>query len=156
MEQRMKEGAMTPEEIARLLERSAVGRVSTLGEDGWPYTVGVHYLYWAGNIYFHGLPRGEKLDNIARNPKVCFEVDELKKILHEGIEQACKADAAYRSVVLRGTARLVEDPAEKRQILERLCQKYLPHPLPMEEQAIGATAVVEITPESLTGKKHKW
>lgn len=155
MEQRMKDGAMDRQEVEDLLNGAAVGRVSTLGADGWPYTVAVHYLYWEDKVYFHGLPRGEKLSNLLRDPRVCFEVDRLEGILADGVETACQADAAYRSVVLRGEARLVEAPERKREALERLCAKYLPQPLPMGEKAVAGTAVVEIIPKSITGKKHE-
>ena len=89
-----------------------VGRVSTNGSDGYPYTVAVHFVYREGAVYFHGLPKGEKLCNIARDPKVCFEVDELLGIRKEGVTVPCKVGSGYESAVLRGRASLVDDPGE--------------------------------------------
>ena len=66
MQQRMKDFPMTPEAVTALLKRAAVGRISTIGADGYPYTVAVHFCWDGSAVYFHGLPRGEKLDNIAR------------------------------------------------------------------------------------------
>ncbi len=102
MQHKMRENPLAPEGVNRLLERAMVGRVSTNGSDGYPYTVVVHFVYREGAVYFHGLPKGEKLCNIARDPKVCFEVDELLGIRKEGVTVPCKVGSGYESAVLRG------------------------------------------------------
>ena len=111
MQHRMKEFSMTPEATFALLGRGQVGVLSTSGADGAPYGVPVHYLWQDGKLWFHGLPAGEKLENIARDHRVCFTVWEFGGILTEGAENPCQADAAYECAVLRGKARLVDDPA---------------------------------------------
>lgn len=156
MEHRMREWTMTQEAVEALLERACVGRVSTVGEDGYPYTTAIHFLWRNGKLYFHGLPRGEKIANLLRCPKVCFETDEFQGILR-GEEDPCGADCAYESVIARGEAVLIEDLEERRGILQALVEKYTPEQAgqPMEEARVRGTAVVEITPGSLTGKYHR-
>ena len=63
------------EEIGELLNRCRVGRLATLGQDGYPYITPLNYVYWQGSVYFHCARQGEKLDNIDMNDRVCFEVD---------------------------------------------------------------------------------
>ena len=94
MQHRMKEFSMTPEATFALLGRGQVGVLSTSGADGAPYGVPVHYLWQDGKLWFHGLPAGEKLENIARDHRVCFTVWEFGGILTEGAENPCQADAA--------------------------------------------------------------
>ena len=60
MQHKMRENPLAPEGVNRLLESAMVGRVSTNGSDGYPYTVAVHVVYREGAVYFHGLPKGEK------------------------------------------------------------------------------------------------
>ena len=155
MQHRMKEGAMTPAEMEALLREAPVGRISTLGEDGYPYTVAVHFVYLDGKIYFHGLNAGQKLENVARCPRVCFETDVLDGVLAENLQTPCSADAAYRSVVITGDAALVGD-MEKGRPLAALVEKYTPQwaHLEMPAARIRGTAVVAVTPRSMTGKKH--
>ena len=130
MQQRMKDFPMTPEAVTALLKRAAVGRISTIGADGYPYTVAVHFCWDGSAVYFHGLPRGEKLDNIARCPKVCFEVSEMTALL--------------------------TDPEEKRAVFGAIVEKYLPHwaDKPLPDANVKGTAVVKITPKAITGKYH--
>ena len=157
MQHRMKEFSMTPEAIGALLRRSPVGVLSTSGADGAPYGVPVHFLWQDGKLWFHGLPAGEKLENIARDDRVSFTVWEFGGILKDGVENPCQADAAYECAVLRGKARLVTDPEEKHRMLLAITEKYAPElvNLPIPEARITGTALVEITPVALTGKYHR-
>nr|WP_330392531.1 pyridoxamine 5'-phosphate oxidase family protein [Anaerocolumna jejuensis] len=86
----------------------------------------MHFVYHNGNIYMHGLPKGQKIDNVNNNPKACFEVDELLGLMTEGIEAACDTEAFYNSVVMTGTARILQDYEYKREVLNKLVEKYTP------------------------------
>ena len=64
-----------PLAIEDILRTATIGRMATVGRDGYPYITPVNFVYHGGDIYFHCAPEGEKLDNIARDSRVCFEVD---------------------------------------------------------------------------------
>ena len=157
MQNRMMKFTLDSDSVERVLTDSAVGRISTVGADGYPYTVSVHYWYDGNAVYFHGLPKGEKLDNIKANPKVCFEVSSMKSILApEDERNICTADTEYESVVIRGKAYIMEKRTEKKPVLEKIVEKYLPGAVnPMPEKRIDGTAVVKIIIESKTGKYHR-
>ncbi len=153
----MKKFTMTDDAVQNLVARSKVGRISTIGDDGYPYTVAVHFVECGGKIYFHGLNKGEKISNIQSCPKVCFELDEYTALIEDNIASPCEADAEYESVVIRGNAIIVEDFAKKKQVLTKIIEKYAPAHLnlPMTDARINGTAVIEITPVTTTGKYHK-
>lgn len=157
MQHRMKEFSLSKEEMKKMLEEALAGRISTINEDGYPYTVAVHFLYYKEKLYFHGLLKGQKLDNIARNSKVCFEVDYLDGILTDNLEMPCKADAKYTSVVVTGDAVLINEEQKKRDILDQIVKKYTPQLTGYElpEARVKGTAVVEIQPKEITGKYHR-
>lgn len=157
MQHRMKEFTMSKEAIDNMLERSKVGRISTLGADGYPYCVAVHFVADSGKIYFHGLKQGEKITNILSNPKVCFEVDEYIALQADNLRNPCDADAEYESIVIRGNAKIMEDFDEKKAVLTKIITKYAPELLSLEmpEARIKGTAVVEIEIHNITGKYHK-
>ncbi len=71
--------------------------------------------------------------------------------------QGCGISQVYKSVVCFGKAEFVEGLPEKRRILERMVQKYVPssYPFsPMTDQSVKKTAVVRIVIESMTGKEN--
>ncbi len=156
MQNRMREFTMEPQAVESLLNTAPVGRISTIGADGYPYTVSVHYWYDGNAVYFHGLPVGEKLANIARNPKVCFEVSNFIGLMEQETN-ICTADARYESVVIRGQASVLEDYNRKKPVLEKIVAKYFPDltAYDMPDNRINGTAVVKITVENKTGKYHK-
>lgn len=156
MQYRMKKYQLSEEEISDLLAKTDVGRLGTIDESGGPYVIAMHYVAYRGNIYLHGLPKGEKIDNISRNPKVCFEIDEMNGIV-PGEKIACGTEALYSSVVIRGRAAILTDPGYKREVLDQLVCKYTPRYAGKElpEKMVQATAVIEIIPETCTGKYHR-
>ena len=157
MQRRMKEFHLSEERVNEILNFSPTGSISTIGYDGYPYTVAVHYVYLNGNIYFHGLPKGEKLDNIKREPKVCFYIYDFKKILKDGIVSPCKADCQYESVCVRGQAFIVHDINEKQSALNAIVEKYTPQfsGFNIPKEMLNGTCVVKIVIDSVTGKYHQ-
>ncbi|WMM24886.1 pyridoxamine 5'-phosphate oxidase family protein [Tissierella sp. MB52-C2] len=157
MQYRMKKFQLTMEQIDELLHRGDTGRLATINESGYPYVVSMHYIYYNNKIYMHGLPKGQKIDNVNRNPKVCFEVSELFGLLTDNIENACDTEAKYNSVVIMGNASLIEDLDYKREVLNKIVEKYTPQFAGKElpDNMIKGTGVIQIDIVECTGKYHK-
>ena len=149
---RRKDRAMkTSREMEILLEETAIGRLALTTKDG-PYVVPVNYLFFEGNIYFHSALSGRKIESIQADPLVCFLVDQVgPQVLWE---QSCGISQIYKSVICFGKAEFVEDPIEKRTILERLVKKYVPNSHRVDDQNVRATALVKIVIETMSGKAH--
>ena len=144
----------SPREMELLLGRMPVGRLGVITGDG-PYMIPVNYLFYKGSIYFHSGPSGRKMEALRADSRVCFLVDEVgPQVLWE---QGCGISQIYQSVVCFGKAEFVEEPAKKREILERMVRKYVPPGYPtasMTDEKIGRTAVVRIAIESMSGKEN--
>ena len=144
-----------PETIDALLERTLVGRIATINRKRFPVIKPVNFLYWDGKIYFHSSKQGEKMADIRRGSRICFEVDEpIAYVLAKG--SACSASYFYRSIIVKGKARLVNRREKKLTILKKLMEKYQPEGGydKFPEVAVQKTAVVEISIEELTGKQN--
>jgi len=146
--------------IFGLLSRARVGRLATIDEAGYPYVVPVNFVLYGECIYFHCARQGEKLENIARDPRVCFEVDEPLAYIEASFNEEknpCKAHQLYRSVVLRGKARVVNSDSLKLRVLNALVAKYEGtedfSPVVEGSSHYKACHVVEIVPERITGKE---
>ncbi len=155
-EPRRKDRAMnTSREMELLLERMPVGRLAVTTADG-PYAVAVNFLFAESSIYFHSAQAGRKIEALRADPRVCFLVDDAgPQVLFEG---GCGISQIYESVVCFGKAEFLEDPVEKRRILENMVRKFVPadRPLPpMKDDKIEKTAVVKIAVESMSGKTNR-
>jgi len=149
-----KEWITDPEEMESLLQKALVGCLATVGPDGSPYITPLHFAYHRGKIYFHCALKGRKMDNIQANPRVCFEVHELIKIVQG--QRACDFDTRYRSVLILGRACSLPDGDEKIAVLTALAEKYASGQAvepPTPKRAKG-TEVIEIIIEEMTGKRN--
>lgn len=156
MQGRMKQHQLTDKEISEVLENAQVGRIATHNENGYPYIVPVHFVEFHGKIYIHGLIKGQKISNLIKNSKVCFEVDEMGKIIPD-TENSCDTNTEFRSVILLGTAKMIEDTVLKEEILHLVVHKYTPQltHLSFPDKMMKATGIIEISIIEITGKYYK-
>jgi nitroimidazol reductase NimA-like FMN-containing flavoprotein (pyridoxamine 5'-phosphate oxidase superfamily) len=137
-----------------LLTQETVGHLATCDPAGPPYITPLNYLYHQGKIYFHCAKEGRKLANIAANNQVCFAVSRIDKAVFA--PDACKCSTRYTSVLVFGTAGIVEDATQKAHLLNTLVAKFAAgRPFaPIDAQAASRCTVVEIAISSIHGKRN--
>ena len=143
------------ETIEALLGHSLVGRMATVNRKGFPVIKPVNFLYRDGKIYIHSSRKGEKIRDIRRRSPVCFEIDDPIAYVTTG-GPACKASYYYRSIIAKGMAVLLKSRNTKREILEKMMEKYQPEGGygEISEEVLRKTAVIEITIQEITGKEN--
>lgn len=147
------------EKIKEFLDAEHVGRIASIDETGYPQIIPMNFVFLNDAIYLHTHTRGEKLDNIKRNDKVGFEVDRELEFLpsyFEDPKDASLADTLYISVVIKGSASIIEEKNEKALALNGLMKKYQPEggyePLTPEMDVIDEVAIIKVIPDSIRGK----
>ena len=147
------------EKIKEFLDAEHVGRIASIDETGYPQIIPMNFVFLNDAIYLHSHTRGEKLDNIKRNDKVGFEVDRELEFLpsyFEDPKDASLADTLYISVVIKGSASIIEEKNEKALALNGLMKKYQPEggyePLTPEMDVIDEVAIIKVIPDSIRGK----
>lgn len=147
---RRDEQSLSEAECIDILEKREEGVFAVIGDGGYPYTVPINYLYKDGKIYFHSAIEGHKIDAINRNDKVSFCVIDKRDIIPEEL------DTLFRSVVVFGRAKVIEDIDEKREAARLLGLKYYPN----EERVMRSVnnymdslVMIELTIEHISGKE---
>jgi len=139
--------------IEEILREEEVGRLATSVDDR-PYVVPINYVYFNGKIMFHSHCDGMKMANIAKNPRVCFEVDSGEIVKGS---KPCDYTWKYLSVIVNGEAKVISDPEKRLSALKRFSDKYAPgkgKSLTLEDMARSPhLSLVEISIESMTGKQ---
>lgn len=157
MQRRMKTHPLKEEQINKLLSKVQTGSLATINSNNIPYVIPVHFVYTDKKVYIHGLPKGQKIDNIMNSEKVSFLAYDMQGILPGPIESPCDTNTAYESVIIIGNASLVNNLETKHTILKKFIQKYTPN-LPstsLPEAAIKGTGIIQINVLELTGKYYK-
>ena len=142
---------LSEEECLEVLRTEKRGAFAVIGEEGYPYATPLNFYYndEDGKLYFHGALQGHRLDSIRENNKVCFTTWD-QGYIEEG-------DWAYyvKSVIVRGTAELVDDPERKAALLFMLVMKYYPTRNLVEETMASAASrvqMVAVTVDHMSGK----
>ncbi len=140
--------------VEALLRICQVGRLGTIGKEGYPMVKPLNFVYLDGRIYFHSARQGEKIDDIERDNRVCFEVDVPIGFVR-AVDHPCKADYLYRSVIIKGRAGVVGERDERLRVLRGLMEKYQPEGGygAFSEDKLALTTVVAIDVEEMTGKE---
>lgn len=152
-EMRRKGQALSPEECLAVLERATSGVLAVAGDDEYPYAVPLSFAIDGNRLYFHCAREGHKLDAIRRHAKVSFCVVDRDEVIPETYT------THFRSVILFGQARVLDDPSDKRAAMEKLAAKYSPG---LEdgyraaiEGALAQFCMVEIAIDHMTGKEAR-
>ncbi len=152
-EMRRKNQLLSDEDSLAVLCRCTSGVLAVSGDGGYPYAVPLSYVHSNGRLYFHCATTGHKLDAIARQPKVSFCV------IDQDVVAPAEYSTRYRSVIVFGTARVLQNEEEIRRALELLSSKYFPNDREGSQREIDAQisrlCVIEFTIEHLTGKEAK-
>ena len=123
--------------------------IAVSGDDDYPYAVPINYVYDGEHIYLHSAKEGHKIDALRRNPKMSLCVVAQGDIVPE------EFTTYFRSAIVFGRARIIEDDNEKVEALWKLSRKYCIGLDATEEIAkfLKAVAIIEITIDSITGKE---
>ena len=141
---------LSQEESIQILEQGKTAVLGVIGDEGYPYTVPVNYVYADGKIYIHGAKSGHKQDAIAACDKVSLCVIEKDDIV------AQELTAYFRSVIIFGRARKRQTEEEIHHAAEVLSLKYCDDPEAVEKEIAkewNALSCIEITIEQVTGKE---
>lgn len=116
--------------IRGLLSRERIARIATLwqGEDGaaFPFITPLAYVYRPEehDLIYHTNIVGRLHANTAQGHPATAEVSEIGRFLPSN--SPLELSMQYRSVVVFGTAEILQDPDEQRQALTRLSEHVFP------------------------------
>jgi hypothetical protein len=147
--------------IQNILDEAEYGTLA-LCSNNKPYSLPINFVEVNGEIYFHGAKKGKKMEIIKENTYASFSVVESYSFLPSYFStdkgDACPASQLFKSVIIDGVMKLVENYDEKANALEFLMQKlqkegkYIPLNDKMYQKAINATALFKLVPSETTGK----
>jgi uncharacterized protein len=110
--------------IHAILDEGLVGHVGVVGEGGQPFVIPVLYARDGDRVYLHGSPLSRLLSTLAEGVPMCLTVT-----LMDGLVLARSAfhhSMNYRSVVILGEGRVIDDPERKDRALRALVEHIVP------------------------------
>ncbi len=167
---------MDKEFALEVIDNSAYGVVSMVGESGIPYGIPLSIVRDDNNLYFHSAMSGKKVNILQDNSKVSvtfvgevkvpdiYNKEELDKII-QNKEKAGKIISSkvftteFESAIIFGQVKLLEEKEEKIKGLRLICEKYTPSKMeyfPIAiESGLNITNIYKIEIEEITAKRKK-
>lgn len=144
--------SLSDDECISILKNGYRGFLSVNGDNGYPYTIPMNFLYDNGHIYFHSAKTGHKVDAILRSEKASFTI----------IDNPVREEGDWwfhvKSVICFGKINIVEDENERITRLRSFGQKYFPegYDIGKELQHNGPNVLLlDFSVEHITGKAVK-
>ena len=149
----------TPDADARsFLADQKTLHIGTVDPDGYPYVVPLAFIYeGTDELWFHtGWHQGHFFHNLQHNPKICVESSQIGALTPVEDGYACDSSLICGSVIVFGTAEVIEDRDRKNWFFDKMVAKYGDPALqfkpgyPMIDRIILFRMRIEI----LTGKQN--
>lgn len=136
-----------------ILDSAALCHVSYV-VDGQPYCTPTLFWREGSRLYWHGSNASRMLRNLSDGEPCCLTVTHLDSLVLARCGFNHSAD--YRSVMAFGTARLLDDPAEKARALVMMVDRFFPGRTAQlratASQEINATTVIYMDIERASAK----
>lgn len=137
-------------EAKEILSTATNGVLCLTDQDERPYGVPMSFIFDGDrSIYFHCALTGRKIECIKHYPNVCFTIIDEDEIHPE------EFTTYFRSVIVEGIVRIIEDRQEKIEALRILSTKYSPglDCEPEIEKGINRVLILKLEIDSITGKE---
>src|SRR5271170_1911660 len=148
-----KRGKYDRETVHKILDQGFVCHVG-FSVDGQPFVIPTNYGRTGDVLYLHGSAASRMLRTLSGGVPVCVTVTHVDGLVLA--RSAFHHSVNYRSVVILGTARLVEDPAEKMEALrlftEHVMKGRWDDVRQPTEQELKATTVLALPLEEVSAK----
>lgn len=143
--------------IIEILDKSKIIHIA-LQDGDYPYVLAMHYGYEFVDeklvFYMHGALEGHKLDLIAINNKIGYELD-CDVELAPGGEVACDYGSYYASIIGKGIISILDDAEEKIHGLKVLMKNQTGREFEINEKMAQAVAVIRVETVEYSAKSRK-
>ena len=137
--------------IDAIIRGSKVCRLAFAVSDE-PYLVPVSFGYDGESLYFHTARTGRKIDCIAANNRVCFELERNVRLVRQA-QEPCRWSFSFESVIGYGTVHELHSAEEKARGLNHILVHYSGRQCKVDLPALNSTRVWRVSISSVSGKR---
>ena len=149
------------ETINEMLNNTEYGTLA-ICDNNKPYSLPINFVELNNEIYFHGSKKGRKIGILKNNQFASFSIIEsysmIQSYFSSNNELACPATQFFKSIIIDGKIKFVENYDEKVKALSELMKKlqkegkYKPLSEESYQKAINATTIYKLIPNEIKAK----
>ena len=141
-------------EVEAIVDAAIHCHLGFVGPDGQPYVIPTIHARVGDQLYVHGAAASRMMRHAASGAPFCATITHVDGLVVA--RSAFWSSMNYRSVVILGAARHVEDRAEKRAALDAIVERLLPGRTdeirPSTSAELGQTKVIALPIDEVSAK----
>ena len=141
--------------LDEIIAKSQHCSMAMVDKNNEPYVLPMNFGYADGVVYLHSAPEGKKVEILRNNNRVCLAFSTDHVLRHQNEDVACSYSMKYRSVLVYGKVEFIDDPAEKRRVLNILMKQYTGRDdFHYHDPAINNVLVYKVVAEKMEGRAY--
>jgi nitroimidazol reductase NimA-like FMN-containing flavoprotein (pyridoxamine 5'-phosphate oxidase superfamily) len=124
-----------------------------MSENNVPYVLPLNFAMDGDRVILHSAQHGRMWETIRKNPKVCINWILGEELAWQDVQVGCSYRVKSKSVLVEGTAEIVDDFEEKERLLQLFMDQYSDLPFRFNAPAVKNVGVILIHITKLTAKE---
>ena len=124
-----------------------------MSENDVPYVLPMNFAMDGDRVILHSAQQGRMWETIKKNPRVCINWTLGEELAWQDEQVACSYRVKSKSVIIEGTAIIVDDFEEKARIVAQFMTQYSELPFKFNDPAIRNVGILLVPITKLTAKE---
>lgn len=140
-------------EEAEQIIRSCKTCYLAMSNNDTPYVLPMNFGLDGDFVILHSAQSGRMWETIIKNPKVCINWTAGEELAWQDIGVGCSYRVKSKSVLVEGTAEIVDDFALKEECLKKMMAQYSHREFRFSEPSVRNVGVIRVRIEKISAKK---
>ena len=124
-----------------------------MSDENVPYVLPMNFAMDGDRVILHSAQCGRMWETIRKNPKICINWTLGEDLAWQDIQVGCSYRVKSKSVIVEGTAEIIDDLEEKYQIMQQFMTQYSELPFKFSTPAIRNVGIVLVSIDKLSAKE---
>lgn len=124
-----------------------------MSENDVPYILPMNFVLDGDRVILHSAQSGRMWETIQKNPKVCINWTLGEELAWQDLEVACSYRVKSKSVIVEGTAEIIQDVEEKERLFKQFMTQYSDLSFKFNAPAIRNVGVLVVPITRITAKE---
>lgn len=124
-----------------------------MSDNDVPYVLPLNFAMDGDQVILHSAQAGRMWETIKKNPKICINWTLGEELAWQDVQVGCSYRVKSKSVMVEGTAEIVENLEEKERLVKKFMTQYSELPFKFNEPAIRNVGIILVHIDKLTAKE---
>ena len=121
--------------------------------DDQPYVLPLNFAMDGDRVILHSAQSGRMWETIKKNPKICINWTLGEELAWQDEQVACSYRVKSKSVIIEGTAEIIDDLEEKERIMKQFMTQYSNLPFKFNIPALRNVGILIVPISKMTAKE---